>query len=116
MYGNPQAAPSSLSDQIGGGIGGGILEAADAQPRETQVGSQIGRQGAALEQLSKLLSRLEKRLSPALRGSVPPAPMDGRTLEGKPALVGVASAISNQNDQIDGLCRQVSDIISRLEL
>lgn len=86
-----------------------------AQPaKESQVQSEMRRQGRSIERLTDLCGTLHNRLESVLR-AVPPTPVQTGNKE-KIALVGHASALANQSDQLENLCAAVSDVLDRLEL
>ena len=96
-------------------MNGASAQATQTAPsRETQVQSEMGRQGQLVEKLYVGIQIIEGRLQPVLRDQ-PPA-IKGTDEKAKMALVGHASAISNQNDQLENLVREVQEIIERLEL
>jgi len=82
--------------------------------RETQVQSQMGRQGELLSKICATVDVLSGRLQPVLR-DIPPSPAND-SVKGQLALVGHAIALSNQNDQLENLQRRLADIVDRLEL
>ena len=100
MYSNPGAAvPMMAASQI-------------PNARQSQVQSEISRSGKLIEALGQQIANLHGRLQPVLR-DCPTAPT------GKPdkaVLVGHAMAISNQNDQLESLCSEVTSILETMEL
>jgi len=89
----------------------------NAEVRQTHVQTQMERQGSAIMRLTDLIQNLERRLEPVLRGGSPATPdRNGQIKPPQPSLVGHATAISNQNDQLDSLTVAIEGMLDRLEL
>ena len=80
--------------------------------RQTEVQTQVERGQKVTACIGEQLDTLHNRLQPLLRstssgqtGAEPP----------KPTLVGHAQALSNHNDQLEGMSRSLGDILDRLE-
>lgn len=92
------------------GLAGGQAQAV----RESQVGSEVSRQSEIVNRIETLTKQLDQRLTPILR-DIPPRPANKEASD-KLTLVGLATALSNRNDQLEAVANFLDEIISRLEL